>query len=82
MSNIQYSIKIAASRSGLTPHVIRVWERRYGAVEPDRTGTNRRLYSDAEIERLSLLRHAIEAGHRIGNIARLDLDQLRSIVGD
>ena len=82
MSNIQYSIKVAASRSGLTPHVIRVWERRYRAVEPDRTGTNRRLYSDATIERLSLLRHAIEAGHRIGNIARLDQDQLRRIVGD
>jgi MerR family transcriptional regulator, light-induced transcriptional regulator len=82
MNNIQYSIKVAANRSGLTPHVIRVWERRYGAVEPDRTGTNRRLYSDAEIERLSLLRHAIAAGHRIGNIARLDRDQLRSIVGD
>jgi DNA-binding transcriptional MerR regulator/methylmalonyl-CoA mutase cobalamin-binding subunit len=82
MNDIQYSIKVAASRSGLTPHVIRVWERRYRAVEPDRSGTNRRLYSDAEIERLSLLRHAIEAGHRIGNIARLDQDQLRRIVGD
>ena len=82
MNNIQYSIKVAARRSGLTPHVIRVWERRYSAVEPVRTGTNRRLYSDAEIERLSLLRHATAAGHRIGNIAHLDQEQLKRIVGD
>lgn len=79
-NNVQYSIRVAARRSGLTPHVIRVWERRYGAVEPNRTGTNRRLYSDADIERLSLLKHAIAAGHRIGNIARLEQDQLQRIV--
>jgi MerR family transcriptional regulator, light-induced transcriptional regulator len=82
MTNVRYSIKIAARRSGLSPHVIRVWERRYGAVEPHRSGTNRRLYSDAEIERLNLLRHATAAGHRIGNIAHLAEDQLRQIVGD
>jgi MerR family transcriptional regulator, light-induced transcriptional regulator len=82
MNSVQYSIKAAARRSGLTPHVIRVWERRYKAVEPDRTGTNRRLYSDVEVERLTLLRHAIAAGHRIGNIARLQTGQLRELVGE
>ncbi len=82
MSAVQYSIKVAARKSGLTPHVIRVWERRYGAVEPVRSGTNRRLYTDAEVERLSLLRHAIAAGHRIGNIAHLAEDQLKRIAGE
>jgi DNA-binding transcriptional MerR regulator/methylmalonyl-CoA mutase cobalamin-binding subunit len=82
MTNVQYSIKVAARRSGLSPHVIRVWERRYNAVEPARTGTNRRLYSDAEIERLNLLRHAIAAGHRIGNIAHLPVMELKRIVGE
>jgi MerR family transcriptional regulator, light-induced transcriptional regulator len=81
MNSVQYSIKAAARRSGLSPHVIRVWERRYLAVEPARTGTNRRFYSDAEVERLTLLRLAIAAGHRIGNIAQLPTDQLRPLVG-
>jgi MerR family transcriptional regulator, light-induced transcriptional regulator len=81
MNSVQYSIKAAARRSGLSPHVIRVWERRYQAVEPTRTGTNRRLYSDAEVERLTLLRHAIGAGHRIGNIAQLATEQLRELAG-
>ncbi|MBT5927694.1 MAG: MerR family transcriptional regulator [Verrucomicrobia bacterium] len=47
---MQHSINIAAKRSGLTPHVIRVWEKRYDAVTPIRTGTNRRQYSDEDIQ--------------------------------
>jgi len=75
-----HSMKVVARRTGLSPHVIRVWERRYGAVEPDRTETNRRLYSDAEIERLNLLRQLTNAGHGIGQIAQLPTDELRSLL--
>lgn len=80
MSELTHSIKVAAQRSGLTPHVIRVWERRYGAVQPERTGTNRRSYSDVDIERLRLLRHATAAGHSIGRIAKATTDALRELV--
>ena len=48
----RYAIRIAAQRSGITPDTLRAWERRYGAVTPARSGTARRLYSDADIERL------------------------------
>ena len=80
MDEIQHSIKVAAKRCGLSTHVIRVWEKRYDAVSPNRTDTNRRLYSEQEIERLSLLRLATHAGHSIGNIARLPIEKLRTIV--
>jgi methylmalonyl-CoA mutase cobalamin-binding domain/chain len=53
-----------------------VWEKRYEAVKPGRTATNRRLYTDAEVERLQLLRRATEAGHSIGAIASLDDERL------
>jgi MerR family transcriptional regulator, light-induced transcriptional regulator len=82
MNTVQFSIKAAARRSGLTPHVIRVWERRYKAVEPARSGTNRRLYSDVEVERLTLLRQAIAAGHRIGTIAQAPTEELRKLAGE
>ena len=82
MSEVQHSIKFAARKSGLTPHVIRVWEKRYDAVSPDRTDTNRRRYSEAEIERLTLVRAATHAGHSIGNIARLPVEKLRELVGE
>jgi methanogenic corrinoid protein MtbC1 len=57
-----------------------MWERRYGAVEPTRTGTNRRLYSDEDIERLTLLRRATLAGESIGQIASMPTEQLRDLV--
>lgn len=82
MSEVQHSIKFAARKSGLTPHVIRVWERRYDAVSPDRTDTNRRLYSESEIERLGLLRDLTQAGHSIGQVARLPLEKLRQLAAD
>lgn len=76
----RYPIRVVANRAGLTPHVIRIWERRYGAVTPQRTDTQRRLYSDADIERLSLLRRATEAGHSIGRIANAPNAQLEELI--
>ncbi len=62
---------MAARRSGLSADVIRVWERRYEAVQPVRDGS-RRLYSDRDVQRLVLLRKATVAGRRIGDVAGLD----------
>ncbi len=81
MADAHHSIRIASARSGVSPHTIRIWEKRYRAVRPERTATNRRLYSDAEIERLTLLRLAIDGGHSIGNVVSLTAPKLRSLVG-
>jgi MerR family transcriptional regulator, light-induced transcriptional regulator len=80
MAEIQHSIKIASRRTGLSPHVIRIWEKRYGAVVPARTKTNRRLYDEAEIERLTLLGLATKAGHTIKNAVKLTTADLRALV--
>ena len=76
---MNHSINIAAKRSGLTPHVIRVWEKRYNAVTPVRTDTNRRQYSDDDIKRLALLREATLGGHKISNIAGLPKETLKAL---
>ena len=76
MAQGHHSIQSVARRTGLSPHVIRVWEKRYEAVKPGRTATNRRLYTDGEVERLQLLRRATEAGHSIGAIASLNDERL------
>lgn len=75
-SENRYPIGFVAARCGMTPHVIRAWERRYGAVEPERTPTNRRLYSEADIERLQLLKEATDAGNSISQIAGLEKEAL------
>ncbi len=73
---MNHSINIAAKRSGLSAHVIRVWEKRYNAVAPIRTETNRRQYSDEEIERLVLLKQATDAGYKISQIAPISTENL------
>lgn len=82
MSEVQHSIKFAAKKTGLSTHVIRIWEKRYEAVSPNRTDTNRRCFTDEEIERLMLLRSATLAGHSIRNIARLPVEKLRELTRD
>lgn len=78
----QHAIRFVAQKTGLSSHVIRVWERRYGAVAPQRSGTNRRLYSDVDLNRLILLAQASRCGHNIGTIARLPEERLRVLAAD
>jgi DNA-binding transcriptional MerR regulator/methylmalonyl-CoA mutase cobalamin-binding subunit len=82
MSNAGHPIKAVARLTGLSAYVIRIWEHRYGAVKPERTGTNRRLYSLPQIERLTLLREMSQAGHNIGLIARLPTERLRELAAE
>ncbi|MDQ2918721.1 MAG: MerR family transcriptional regulator [Verrucomicrobiota bacterium] len=76
------TIKFVARQTGLTVHTIRVWEKRYGAVRPERASNNRRLYTEEDVERLRLLREATMSGHAIGQIARASLGQLQNLVRD
>ncbi|HYI22334.1 MAG TPA: MerR family transcriptional regulator [Candidatus Limnocylindrales bacterium] len=57
-----YTIKQAAARSGVTVQLLRAWERRYGVVEPARTESGYRLYDDAAIDRLRLMRRLMDDG--------------------
>lgn len=81
-SILLHPIKVVALKTGLSPHLIRVWERRYGAVTPGRTSSQRRMYSDEEIKRLKLLQALTEGGHSIGNIATLPIEELRSLLAN
>jgi MerR family transcriptional regulator, light-induced transcriptional regulator len=74
-------IEAVAQRSGLSQHLIRIWERRYAVVAPFRTESNRRLYSEADVVRLALLNRAVHAGHRISDIATLSTPKLEQLVG-
>jgi len=79
-NNYKYPIKVVSQMTGLSVHVIRAWEKRYSVVEPDRTDTNRRLYSEEDIEKLKLLNDALHLGHHIGGIANLSLIELKKLL--
>lgn len=72
-------IKIATLQSGLSSHVIRMWEKRYNAITPERTDTNRRVYSDKSLQRLVKLAELTRAGHSIGQIAHLGDSALNAL---
>lgn len=71
-----YEISAVARLTGISPHVLRVWERRYGVVEPQRSDTKRRRYSADDIQRLCLIKSLVDHGHAISTVAGLQLAQL------
>ena len=81
-SEYKYPIKVVSQMTSLSVHVIRAWEKRYNVVEPERTETNRRLYSETEIERLRLLNNAVQNGYSISRIAKLSSAELKIMLKD
>jgi MerR family transcriptional regulator, light-induced transcriptional regulator len=75
----RHPIGVVAERTGVSVHVLRAWERRYAVVVPQRTETGRRLYSDADVQRLRLLRELTERGRTIGQVAPLSTVALRRL---
>jgi methanogenic corrinoid protein MtbC1 len=80
MRPLTFPIRAVAKLTGITVDTLRAWERRYGVVEPSRDERGR-TYSEADVERLTLLRRAVERGHAIGRVAPLGVDELRALVG-
>jgi DNA-binding transcriptional MerR regulator len=74
---LTYPLRTAARLTGLSPEVLRAWERRHGVVQPLRTPGGTRRYSAADLERLRLVKAAVDAGHRIGRVAQLDPVELK-----
>jgi DNA-binding transcriptional MerR regulator/methylmalonyl-CoA mutase cobalamin-binding subunit len=76
----RHPIGVVAERTGLSPDLLRVWERRYRAVEPSRAPDGQRLYSDSDVERLRLLRLATLAGRSIRQVAQVATEELVQLV--
>jgi DNA-binding transcriptional MerR regulator len=75
-----HPIQVVARRTGLSADVIRAWEKRHAVVAPVRSVNGRRLYSDADVERLRLIAQATHTGRTVGQVAGLPADELASLV--
>ena len=60
VSDVLFSIGEVSRRTGVSADVIRAWERRYDLLHPQRSASNFRLYSPADVSRLRLMRHYTE----------------------
>lgn len=74
-----YRVGMVAKLTGLSAHTLRTWERRYGAVVPQRTDAGGRLYSDGDVQRLRMLRDLVSDGHAIGTVAPLSDGELARV---
>lgn len=81
-ADAMHPISVVAERTGLSRDVLRVWERRYGVVEPTRSAGGQRLYSDEDIDRFRLLAAATRGGRNISLVAGLDADELTRLVAE
>jgi MerR family transcriptional regulator, light-induced transcriptional regulator len=77
---MRHPIGVVSEQTGLSPDVIRVWERRYGVVSPERDDAGRRLYTDEDLARLRLLARATSGGRGIGQVAELGAAELEELV--
>ena len=71
-----YSIKDLERISNQKAHTIRIWEQRYGLLEPQRTETNIRLYDDQQLKKLLNVCTLMNRGMKISHISKLDKQQM------
>jgi len=72
-----YSIKDMEHLSGIKAHTIRIWEKRYGLLDPDRSDTNIRSYSDKDVRRILNVAMLVKNGYKISTVALFDEQRLQ-----
>jgi DNA-binding transcriptional MerR regulator len=75
-----YSIKDLERLSGIKAHTIRIWEKRYGVVEPRRTDTNIRYYTNEELKKILNIAILNNYGVKISKIVGLTTEELHQKV--
>jgi DNA-binding transcriptional MerR regulator len=73
-----YSISDLADLTGIKPHTLRVWEKRYGLALSRRTEGNIRYYLEEDLRRLRMVAALYRKGLRISRIAEMAPDELES----
>ncbi|MHA8066029.1 MerR family transcriptional regulator [Aquirufa sp. ROCK2-A2] len=73
----QYSIKDLENLSGIKAHTLRIWEQRYGILNPNRSDTNIRTYCDKDLKfvlNIAILQD--KGGYKISEISKMDEEQI------
>ncbi len=71
-----FPISVVSQKTGLTPEVLRAWERRYQGVRPQRDSAGRRVYSRELLDRLIVIARLLRAGYRVGDVVDLSAEDL------
>lgn len=77
-----YSIKDLETLSGIKAHTIRIWEKRYDLLKPERTDTNIRYYTDDDLKRMLNVSLLVRNGYKISKVAAWQEDDIKQTVLD
>ncbi len=82
MNNVKkfFSIRDLENLSGIKAHTIRIWEKRYDLLAPERTSTNIRTYSLASLQKLLNITLLYNSGYKISKIAKIPEVELPAVV--
>ena len=72
----KFSIKDLENLSGIKAHTIRIWEKRYNLLEPERTNTNIREYSVSNLKKLLNIAFLYNTGFKISKIAAMSDEEI------
>ena len=78
----EYKIKDLENLTGIKSHTIRIWEKRYRILSPDRTDTKIRTYSDSELTHLLTVSMLNRNGIKISKIAKLSQEDMNKLLWD
>lgn len=76
----KYSIRVTSRLTSIELDTLRMWERRYGFPKPERASGGSRVYSEADVEALRLIKRALEQGYRPGEVVGKPLEELTQLV--
>lgn len=72
----KYSIKELEQLSGIKAHTIRIWEKRHKLIDPQRTTTNIRFYSDEDLKKIINVSLLNNHGVKISKIANMSFEEM------
>lgn len=80
MKDRGYSIKDLEVLSGIKAHTIRIWEKRYELLVPQRTDTNIRFYTDDDLRKMLNVSLLVRIGYKISKVAKWDEEKINGKV--
>ena len=75
----KHSISVISNTSGIKPHTIRIWEKRYQVFTPERDENGKRFYKDSDITKAKLLSELLDYGYGISVLAGYSLEELEEL---
>lgn len=80
--DVFYTIRDLEKLTGIKSHTIRIWEQRYSIIQPNRTETNHRRYSEDQLKKLLNIAFLNKKGYKISKLAKLTDQELGEKVFD